>query len=364
MMKKALIYLGITALINIIFSVISRLSPAFSEWYATNIYPLIVGVFGRISGVFPFAVVEILFYILILAALAGIVFLIIRLINGKGRRRRIWACAGLALACTVSTLLLMFTFGGGINYQRRPFSYYSGLEIEMYSEEDLRNVIIEVIGELELLVPLIDTGEDGGFILDRRGFNQTARNAMRSLAELYPVLDTYYPSPKPVLFSRQIISPLMIGGIFSPFTMEALYNRDMPDSGIPFVALHELSHLSGFMREDEANFIAFLACRESGDIGFMYSGYDRALWSLLNVYEGEDLYELYMSVPEQVRLQAHLDGEYWRSFRSRPGGEAIAAMASAVNDAYLIMQGQEDGVQSYGRVVDLLIADYLARKNT
>jgi hypothetical protein len=362
-MKKVLIYLGVTAALNIIILIISRLSTGFSEFYAARIYPLAVGVFGRVTGIFPFAAVEILLYLLIAAALAGIALLVIKLVKGRQKRLKYWARAGLALSCTVSTLLLMYQLGCGINYHRLPFSQHSGFELGMYSSEDLQAVIIEVIAELELLVPLIDTREDGSFALDKSSFNHTSRNAMQKLGELYPVLDAYYPRPKPILFSRQIFSPLMLCGVFSPFTLEALYNRDMPDSYIPFTALHELSHLSGFMREDEANFIAFLACRASDDAAFRYSGYVRALSYLLGAYDGDDFFGLYSRVPEQVRLQYNIESDYWWSFYSAPGGAAIAAISTAVNDTYLIMQGQEDGVKSYGRVVDLLIADYLARKS-
>jgi hypothetical protein len=265
------------------------------------------------------------------------------------------------VSCTVSALVTLFTFGAGINYQRQPFSYHSGLELGMYTREDLRAVIVEVIGELERIVPLINTCEDGGFILDKSDFNKTAREAMQRLGELYPALAAYYPAPKPVLFSRQTLSPLFIAGVFSPFTIEALYNNDMPDSSKPFTALHELSHLNGFMREDEANFIAFLACRASGSIDFQYSGYMNVLWSLFGVYDGEDSFELYMTIPEQAWAQFSIVSDYWWSFYNAPGGAAIAAISNTVNDTYLKAQGQEDGVKSYGRVVDLLIADYLAR---
>jgi hypothetical protein len=360
-MKKILVFLGITLLLNIILTIISRLSTGFSEWYATVIYPLIVGVFARITGLFPFAVVEILLYILILSAIAGLVILIIMLKKKKGERRKIWLRAGLALSCTVSAILLMYTLGCGINYQRKPFSEHSGLVISMYSTEDLRSVIVEVIGELELLVPLINTCSEDGFVLDRGGFNAEARSSMRRLGERYSPLDTYYPNPKPVLLSRFILSPAMISGVFSPFTVEALYNNNMPDSYKPFTALHELSHLSGFMREDEANFIAFLACRESNNTGFRYSGYVRALSYLLGAYDGEDYFDLVVMIPEQVRRQYALERAYWQAFYSAPGGAVIAAVSSAVNDTYLKTQGQTDGVRSYGRVVDLLIADYLAR---
>jgi hypothetical protein len=363
---KWLVYLAITVLISIIFNTLGRLSVGFAEWYASVIYPLVVGFWGRITGIFPFAAVEILLYLLILAVFAVIVFLIIKLVKGKGRRAKILLRAGIALSCTISTLMMMFTFGAGINYHRRPFSEHSGLEVGEFTAEDLRAVIVEVIEELEALVPQINTCENGSFILDKTEFNATARQAMRRLGEIYPVLDTYYPRPKPVLFSRQVLSPLFIGGVFSPFTIEVLYNNDMPDSSKPFTALHELSHLSGFMREDEANFIAFLACRESDNVDFRYSGYMNALWALLGAYAGdaewEDLSELYMSIPEQVIMQDRTDTDYWWSFYNAPGGAAIAAISNAVNDTYLKVQGQEDGVKSYGRVVDLLIADYLARR--
>lgn len=46
----------------------------------------------------------------------------------------------------------------------------------------------------------------------------------------------------------------------------------MNDVLIPVTMCHELSHLSGYMREDEANFIAFLACLQSDDPEFRYSG--------------------------------------------------------------------------------------------
>ena len=356
-MKKLMIYIGITVLINIIFRVISRLSPDFSEWYATHIYPLFVAVFGGFWGLFPFSVIEILLYILIIAVLAGIVYLVRKLIKHKTERKKTLLNALVALTCAVSTLLVIFLFGCEINYQRKPFSAHSGLVLSEYSTQELRDVIDEVIGELERLSPLINTDEQGGMVLDKARLNPVSRAAMRKLGEQYPALATYYPNAKGVAFSREILSSALIAGVYSPFTIEANYNRDMPDVEIPFVVCHELSHLSGFMREDEANFIAFLACRESGDIEFLYSGYYKALVYLINAYYGEveleEYREMYATIPEQVRVQMTLVGDYWRPFRDTP----VAQAASAVNDAHLKIQGQEDGVKSYGRMVDLLIAD-------
>ncbi|MCL2077992.1 MAG: DUF3810 domain-containing protein [Oscillospiraceae bacterium] len=371
-MKKALIYLGVTAALNIIFRLISRNSLAFSEWYATVVYPLISGILARITGVFPFALAEILLYIMILLILTGFVFFTIRLIKSSGRRVKVLLFSLVALSCTVSTFMAVFLFNCGINYHRQTFFYYSGLTIDLYDNEDLRGVIDEVIGELYEIIPHITTGEQGQFIMTPDKLNPTVRSSMNKLGEIYPVLDAYYPNPKPMLLSMQILTPTLTCGIFSPFTMEAIYNADMPHSQIPFTVSHELSHLAGFMREDEANFIAFLACRESGDFDFMYSGYTNALVYLLNAFleesEWEEYSEMYMTIPEQVRTEYNYTMNYWHPPRetsfSTAVSEIVSSAAGTVNDAYLKSQGQSDGVKSYGRLVDLMIADYIERNKT
>jgi hypothetical protein len=40
---------------------------------------------------------------------------------------------------------------------------------------------------------------------------------------------------------------------------------------------------------------------------------------------------------------------------------AIGGVSSAANDAYLKTQGQEDGVESYGRMIDFVVGFYLAK---
>ena len=95
---------------------------------------------------------------------------------------------------------------------------------------------------------------------------------MIRLGQSYPQLDGYYPYPKPLINSR-LLSVQQLCGIYSPFTIEANYNREMPYYNIPHTICHELSHLKGFMREDEANFIGYLACIGSDSPDFRYSGY-------------------------------------------------------------------------------------------
>src|SRR5207237_4159011 len=81
--------------------------------------------------------------------------------------------------------------------------------------------------------------------------------------------------PKEVVLSP-LMSYLGIAGIFIPFTGEANVNATLPDCEIPFTACHELAHQRGYAREDEANYIAYRACRAHPDRDFRYSGPFRA----------------------------------------------------------------------------------------
>ena len=56
------------------------------------------------------------------------------------------------------------------------------------------------------------------------------------------------------------------------------------------------------------------------------------------------------------------NNEYWDQFEKPVVGETtVGEIAEKVNDTYLKINDQTDGTQSYGRVVDLLLAEYKKR---
>jgi hypothetical protein len=148
-----------------------------------------------------------------------------------------------------------------------------------------------------------------------------------------------------------------ITGIFIPFTMEANVNVDIPDYSIPATMLHELAHIRGFMREDEANYIAYLAGMESDNPDLKYSSTMLAL-----VYSGNALYEqdteLYFKIREQysegVVKDIRANSAYWQQYEDT----VISTISNKINDTYLKANAQLDGVKSYGRMLDLLLAKY------
>lgn len=313
----------------------ARLVPGFGEWYAVHVYPIIVGIYGRICGMFPFSVVEIALYI-------GIIWLVWYILSHLKRFAAIISC----LVFIVGFLAFLYTANCGVNYYRRPFSSYLQLDVRESSVEELY-ALCEYL--TEKVNETVDTSSY------ERSWAATGRDAMDRLGRQYEQLSGFYPKPKGLFISR-ILSVQQLCGIYSPFTVEANYNQEMTSYNVPHTICHELSHLRGFMREDEANFIGYLACIGSDSRAFQYSGYLTG-W----VYAGNALarrdWERYSLLLDRLDARAAEDLQDNNAFWARFEGK-VAEVSNQMNDVYLKMNSQEDGVFSYGRMVDLMLAYY------
>lgn len=339
----------------LLLQVLARRVSGFAQGYAATVYRMLVETVGRILSVFPFSVVEIGLYALIGAAVIGAVWLIRKVICGQvGWRKAVMQTAEV-LFLAVSVLFFSYTVGCGINYHRTAFSVEAGFQIEKSSKEELMDLCRFLVLQINEAAEEIQTDENGCMKLSG-DVKETARQAMAALGEEYESLAGYYPVPKGIGISR-ILSVQKIEGIYSPFTLEANYNREMPDENIPVAICHELSHLRGYMREDEANFIAYLACMASEDPQFVYSASILAFVHSGNALYGdggqEEYWELYDMLCDTAKADLSADRVFWKQFDGK-----VAEVSNKVNDTYLKVNKQEDGVKSYGRMVDLLLAMY------
>lgn len=342
--SRLLIASAVMFFTSLLLQVMARNVPGFGEWYSRTIYPLIVGTLGGVTGLFPFALLEVLSFLLLL-------FLLIYMIRYIRNLKKILITS----IFTITLLFFLFTVNCGINYYRRPFSAYSGLSIEKSSVEDL----ISLCESLTETLNLMTVSEPGK--LDLKGMGTESVMAMKELGEVYPELRGFYPQPKPLLWSY-VFSVQQLCGQYSPFTAEAIYNRSMPNYNIPHTLCHELSHLRGFMREDEANFIGYLACIGSKEAQFQYSGYLTGWVYATNALAEVD-YQAYTEISGMLSHQIWADLRYNTEFWGKYEGKT-AEVSNQLNDAYLKLNSQSDGVKSYGRMVDLMLAYHKAEKGS
>jgi hypothetical protein len=128
---------------------------------------------------------------------------------------------------------------------------------------------------------------------------------------------------------------------------------------IPYTICHELAHLKGYMKEDDAGFIAFMASINSPSKAFQYSGLFHGLIFTLNVLKHEvsteEFNRIYQKFPEPVRIQLSYIKE-----QNQANASLFTKLAGRINNLYLMANAQT-GTKSYGRMVDLLIAEYADR---
>ena len=342
--------------VSLILLACARMIPGFASFYAQHAYPLLKTVIGGLCGLLPISVSEFGLYGLLLASACYI---------GLHFRQPLrLASRGFFLA---SALFFLYMINCGVNYYRSPFSYEAGLTTapstpqELYRLcEFLVDAANEAAGSLEdasSLAPYPGQTDDtpAPSFSYLREMGRLGQEAMENLGKTYPQLAGWYPYPKPLAVSR-ILSVQQLCGVYSPFTVEANYNREMPLYNIPHTICHELSHLKGYMREDEANFIGYLACLSSSSPEFRYSGYLMGWVYAGNALAAEDP-EGYLQLRSKLLPEVSQDLAYNNQFWDRFEGKA-AEVSAQINDSYLKAHRQEDGVKSYGRMVDLMLAYY------
>ena len=358
---KLLIYCGCSLFAGLLVLLLSRQTGRFGEWYASHVFPAFLDTIGRFFSIAPFSVFEVLLVALLVWLLVSIVyFLSLALVprwRGMLKKAATRAlCMALALVCSV---FMMMSLMCNANFSRDALSDLMGRQVAAPSKTDLFELcqlLIEQLSELEGEIP---TDSSGFFTVENIDVKSEARAAMKALGAEEPLFSGYYPNPKPAFFSN-FMSMAGITGLFSPFTMEANYNKEAPGYQIPFAACHELAHLKGFIREDEAGFIAFLACMRSASAEFRYSGAMNALAYALSAYSSvataEEIFELRETAPRQALGDFMAGSLYWKRYDGK-----IRRIANHANDGYLKANAQEDGVRSYGRMVDLLVAEYISK---
>lgn len=369
------VYIGVLG-IMILLHITAWNSRRFCDWYRTYIFRIWVDTYGRVTGMVPFSVGEILIELGAALAAAGVLLGLARLADGAVRRhkegRRNWGqgklkhfCKAYCKICAwlLLGIFVLMTLNCYILYHGSDFTQlYLEDSKEEYTLEDLEALRNFVVSQCNALCCQMRRDTEGT-ISCPGDMAETARAAMRELGKTYSCLSGFYPAPKP-LYSSDFLSQQYIAGCFFPFSMEANYNTVMYVMNMPSTMCHELAHLKGFIREDEANLIGYLACVGSEDICFRYSGYLSVLYYIDNDFR-EAAGEARYGEQPGILPQVHGDNLFLTSGeRDRIEKTAlwdtrvVDAVSDSIADASLRLNGVEDGMVSYSRVVELLLRYY------
>lgn len=329
--------------------------------YSSSLYRWLIPLYSRITGFFPFSVAELVVVSLVVLAL----YLAVRGAVNLVRTRRLpaFSLSRLGrLVLVVAGLYTAFILMWGLNYHRPSFAELTGKTIQPGTAQELHDLALDLIGRANELRSLVQEDQRGVMRMQgsTRDMFRRADLGYLEAAKLYPQLGGKFGPPKAIV-NTWYMNRTGIGGIYIPFTAEANVNVAMPHIVLPFCATHEMAHQRGFAREDEANYIAYLTCVLHPDPDFQYSGVVFALINTLRPLRSQDA-QLHSQVVEELSKGVKRDLDNWNEYLSKYQGGLLQRISDRVNDAYLRSNRQTDGIQSYGRMVDLLLAEMRERQ--
>lgn len=340
------------------------LSEDFCNWYTANIFPIWTNTYGRLTSILPFSLGEILIWIAVIGLPLSLILWIILLFVKKGSRKKVSKLFGITYLWIIAFIAVTETLNCFILYHCSSFAKLHDIPEKQHTTAQLEQLAEDLIKETNKLAVMVQRDDSGRFILTS-DLDETAKESMRNLGEEFPALNGYYVTPKPVMYSY-FMSQQYLMGIYFPFTMEANYNRLMYPHNLPDTVCHELAHTKGFIQEDEANFIAFLACTRSDNTEYQYSGYLSALKYVLNKIDefssDDKKAELSKMICDEIFIDYAGNAAYWKSVQEDDSGivssKTIAKVSDKAMETSLKLNGVEDGKKSYGRMVDLLLNYY------
>lgn len=331
-------------------------------WTVCGAFPAISAVFrrmaqflssllGAVTGLLPIPVSELMIGGLVMGSAAWLIYAL------RKKDRAVLARGLCRLVCVGCAAAFLFVFLYGVHHTAPSLASQMGLEVGQYSTVQLEDFLSQAVEQANALA--VQVPRDGEGTCDFGAFRDMAQQVSAEYARLadeYAVFDRPRTGlVKRSLLGGRIMSYVDLSGYYFPWAAESTVSSDVVDTHIPFDIAHEAAHAAGIGPEAECNFAAWLACKDSEDVRFRYSG-----WLLAYIYASNALYsadyEAWYRQFSGLCAESRHDLQVLNESLSRFENTKVNELGSRANDALIKATGQADGIRSYGKVVDLMLA--------
>lgn len=346
-----LFYRGVTLVLLFGCCLMIHLLSRNKEWvehhYSTEIYPHLASVHRIFTGWIPFSIGDVMYALLIIYLLWFLIRLFLK------RKTPPLHPKWYKIIIATGLIYIFFNIAWGLNYNRIGIAHQLGLKMHDYSKEELVSLNYMLLNKLNHYK---NQTLDSAFIYKKKRdlFNESIHSYVET-AKKYPFLKYRNPSLKPSLFSYAG-NYLGFLGYYNPFSGEAQVNTTVPKFLQPYTSCHEIAHQLGYAKEMEANFVAYLAAKNSKNHKFHYSLYfDLFRYANRNLYQLDSLAA--KGIREELSPTVKKDFADLRDFYKRYGNY-IEPIVRWGYDKFLLSNQQPQGIMSYDEVTSFLIAYY------
>lgn len=357
-------------------------SREFCDWYIDHIFPVWLNTYARLTSALSISVGEIMLILAVGITAFGIGFFIYNLIR-KGKyttgllkygRTYAWIVLVVGYVMTLNCFILYHATGFAQKYMVKEtgtmvvdMSDTAVVEVDTkgksaYTKKNLATLRDYLVEQCNTLADQIDRDEQGTAVYSGDLIAESV-HAMETMGQQYDRLSGYYVTPK-YLKCSEFFSQQYIMGYYFPFSMEANINSVMYITNVAPTVCHELAHTKGFIFENDANMIGYLACIHSDDTFLQYCGYLSVLNYVNNDFYksvNKSTYKKHVRISDRVADDnVFLTREDWQAVEKKAvvKTSTVKKVSNNFLNTNLKLNGVDEGIQKYNEVVNLLLDYY------
>ena len=357
-------------------------SREFCDWYIDHIFPVWLNTYARLTSALSISVGEIMLILAVGITAFGIGFFIYNLIRRgkyttgllKYGRTYAWIVLVVGYVMTLNCFILYHATGFAQKYMVKEtgtmvvdMSDTAVVEVDTkgksaYTKKNLATLRDYLVEQCNTLADQIDRDEQGTAVYSG-DFIAESVHAMETMGQQYDRLSGYYVTPK-YLKCSEFFSQQYIMGYYFPFSMEANINSVMYITNVAPTVCHELAHTKGFIFENDANMIGYLACIQSDDTFLQYCGYLSVLNYVNNDFYksvNKSTYKKHVRISDRVADDnVFLTREDWQAVEKTAvvKTSTVKKVSNNFLNTNLKLNGVDEGIQQYNEVVNLLLDYY------
>ena len=320
--------------------------------YSGIFFPGFAFLLRKITGWIPFSLGDIIYFLaggwLVWKSIKFIVMLYKKQIDQK---TLVFALKKIFLIG--AWVYIIFNIFWGLNYNRKGIAYQLHFSSTKYDSTDLKKIVTLLLQKTnaskQALINHQTPYPDNSGLFERAGicYNESKK--------FYEFLDYMPVSLKSSMYSW-FGSYLGFTGYYNPFSGEAQVNTLVPKFILPYTTCHEMAHQLGYAKEDEANFVGYLAATSSSDTLFHYSTYlDLFLYANRDLSITDPFFAL--AAVQKLSPAVKADLKEWSNFL-KVHKSMMEPLVRWTYTKYLKANQQPKGLQTYSEVVANLIAFY------
>ena len=339
----------------LILTVLIKLFSLNHEWveryYTYGLYPYLSKLLRILFGWIPFSVGDLLYFNAGLYLVWKLIRFIVILSRRKVREYLSWELLRKMLRLILA-IYIVFNVLWGMNYDRQGIATQLNLKVKPYTVSDLAELASVLQARLNDCAQRVDSVQRLDLDRNTNLFHEGIAS-YEQVKNNFPFLTYSFPSIKPSMYSR-IGHYFGFTGYYNPFSGEAQLKTTVPVFLKPFIICHEMAHQLGYGKENEANFVGYLACKNSANVNFSYSTYfELTLYALSDLKQSDTAYVKMLRQQWTPRVRNDYREYLNYLFRTR---NRVEPVVMRFYDQYLKMNNQPKGQATYNEVIAWLIA--------